>query len=978
MAIQSNPIRVIALVPGTRNLRREVEKLAGYMPTVVTSLSSDRVVAMKAALQPLEDKYIDFSVVDWRTAVTTELSVRRYDARPPSSGLIESTIEEVLRELSPESPFNRVATFPGVHKALVRVLDEFRAWRIDLEDLRTENPSSPLERKLNDLAEISKQTTLTLARVHREFLSYTMQECMSGDNSVPLQQWIVHVGNEIEPLAMQWLQWLAECGGKVTVICDAHPVNDDLFSGSHEWVKLASQSGALFELTDPVGDTTELAKSLFVTNAKHVSNENPKILIRRCPDLLTEAEYAVRDVLRLLEEGVPANKIAILTKNNEQYGPLLEAAALRFGLSLRNPRRVPLLTNPFARLFVQVLESLLEPTPHAFMNLVPTLFPVEEAETEVKEKDEEETSYDAPEEIEEEEFNWESVTLSYTQSEQTNPGVLELLAWREKALNEQATLAGWDELLLELFTQSWCADSVAADCVYSARDRHAHSGLRRALSVAASLDLTKRTSPLDFQQFMRRAKRLWSREEITLPTPEDGVLVCSSSEMIPECDHLLIVGVVEGMFPKRRREEPILADSERAEIDARLKELGTYFPLRNSQMEIRRERDEFYAAVASAHKSLVLSYPEAMGERENLPAHYIHLIEDLVPDVEHQTIKRTSWAPEDSKLNPDKKLLEALKKGKVGCTSFEVQTETTRNIIASGLSRMHIDHLNRAYTCRFQYLVSDRLRIQATRTQTPFATLQYLPSKVDLSDVLDREQATELLENAIEEFIQSRGLAPHQATLLRVTGKRRMAEWVEREFTSREIWPSTARMELEFGSEILHGKAGRTGITVIGKLPNVHKKGDYIIVEMTSTDDPIEDMDAEGALKFKSNNRMRIASVLGLFKKEIPKFGVEVDYPGGRRLIIYPEADYRPGSIHGNNFNVAKLTSLDRKSILEWLAEEFKDIVAKLNEGNVVPDLNRCQDSCFYCLYGELCRRSAEFGETDSFFQLRVMDGGLA
>src|SRR5690606_10267336 len=112
--------------------------------------------------------------------------------------------------------------------------------------------------------------------------------------------------------------------------------------------------------------------------------------------------------------------------------------------------------------------------------------------------------------------------------------------------------------------------------------------------------------------------------------------------------------------------------------------------------------------------------------------HYIHLIEDLVPDVEHQTIKRTSWAPEDSKLNPDKKLLEALKKGKVGCTSFEVQTETTRNIIASGLSRMHIDHLNRAYTCRFQYLVSDRLRIQATRTQTPFATLQYLPSKVDL------------------------------------------------------------------------------------------------------------------------------------------------------------------------------------------------------------------------------------------------------
>ena len=64
----------------------------------------------------------------------------------------------------------------------------------------------------------------------------------------------------------------------------------------------------------------------------------------------------------------------------------------------------------------------------------------------------------------------------------------------------------------------------------------------------------------------------------------------------------MLQGMLEGVFPRRRSEDPILTDLERAEISLYLETR----PLPDSHREARRERDQFYRLVRDGFEEYCL------------------------------------------------------------------------------------------------------------------------------------------------------------------------------------------------------------------------------------------------------------------------------------------------------------------------------------------------------------------------------------
>jgi len=718
-----------------------------------------------------------------------------------------------------------------------------------------------------------------------------------------------------------------------------------------------------WQIVDDASQPNQLLGNLFaVPNAptRQHSNTPISVAIESAADPLAEAEWAVRGVLSDLESGLAPNQVAIYSRDPETYVPLVEAAALRFGLPLSSSRRLPLLGNSFARLMLDVLDFCAGDDVRAIGKVLRSSY------LGLSEEEREPIYESAKEAFRTGDQQWaEFATFAKTKDIKW---LLELLEWRKESLRDAARLTVWIDRIRDLGQQPWHESAIEKTSSTASRDGYAQSALQRTLAQYATIEQARGGRRYTLPQFARFCRRIWEEAQVSTPSTLGAVSMVSSTQELGPVAALYVLGMLEGVFPRRRSEDPILTDSERALISQRL---GLKHALANSHTKAFAEREEFYRLCGAATSKLLLSYPETDDDRDNVPAFYLTEVERAMDGVVlKNNHRRSQLTPADPSIEADKSLAFALEAEREKPLPNVLNTPDAVSAVSQAAKQaLSISDLSDILECPFHYLAARNLDLHPNRRRSRWHHLYRLPSVTGLATHPSREEAQRALEAQLESeagrlFPEA---APHDLALIRSGGKRLISEWLDREFSSRELWPREAIIDQPaFDRGDLKSKLkGDDGFVFLkGSFPALSTREGYRILHLFKASEPWDDnltREEDPWFRLKPKSAFEIGLLLLSLGGATGNVGIEIDSSSGfRNLFVTPRPDrVFPGNLQ-NGFRV---TVIDRDRSKDIFANVGKDVRKALNRISSAQVEPIAGEHCRTCEYGELCRRSHEFGE---------------
>lgn len=213
----------------------------------------------------------------------------------------------------------------------------------------------------------------------------------------------------------------------------------------------------------------------------------------------------------------------------------------------------------------------------------------------------------------------------------------ETVAPRLVALEAGRSLEAWCAWAVETLDDgSWgIAEQLAAPCgdeQVQHRELRALERIRALLSAwqDAARDFGGPANLLDASQFVDRLSLILAQDLITMPGSDAGVLVAEAlAAGWRAFDHVFVVGLSIGSFPRRPAEALLLHADEREALRA----VG--LPLDPTDAWRDRERELFRVICAAPRVSLTLSWPSLDADgRETARSAYVDLVADGVePEV---------------------------------------------------------------------------------------------------------------------------------------------------------------------------------------------------------------------------------------------------------------------------------------------------------------------------------------------------------
>lgn len=940
-------IRILSVVPGAGSLEAVLAEFASRGGGVATSLLDARLRGVARAAEP------HGSIEVFPLSTLVGRAVARCGgptgAIAPRS-LVEAAVAEACRHLSPDSPMASVAAFPGLHRRVGRVLGELRAWRMDAAEMRAcaERADPALATRLLCLSEIESEVDRLLAELGRSLPSMELEHHFHLQPE-PDTKWdpvLVLAGSEFTPLHAATLRWLLECGSPLTVCVDRHATGAGLFEGA---VLLADALGAVAE---PFGPESGVARALFTDDV--ATESSMRVAIESCSDPLAESEWAVRRCLAHLAAGVPAASLALVVRDLESYAPLLHASALRLGVPLRLHRRVPLKANAFARF---VLDALAFCASRDVRALAPLL----------------DSSYLALDREQRQRLEglvrdaaaggrrqWEILSEGVAASDSVHRWLQRLVVWRAEHSADRAGVVVWAGRLRDLF-----ADLAAADdepgVPTSERDQWAQSAFQRALSHAASIDQARGNAPLGLGEFAAFCRSLCDVADAPLPPNGEGVEVVASAEELGTVRCVQVLGMLEGVFPRRRSEDPVLFDAHRAELSALRPGLP---PLPDSRTAARAERDAFYRACTCASHDLVFSYPETEEDRDNVPAFYLSEVARAAGEVSRLPRARLDWVPKGAEggSEADRRLAQALEAPRERPGVRRLRTdEAIERVRAPQAGPFSPRDLRDALECPFRGVARGRLALRGPSEDAWWSGLRRLAAKARLAASSDEGSARSALLAALDAEIETvrPEASEFDVSMMRIGGPRLVEEIVTREFRARSLWrreEGSVTLDARFGDGPLRqGFPIDGGFLLAGGVDAVSRIGPYVVAHVSRGKMP-EVPDQEGGNRNLDLLEIQIV-MLALWGSG--PVAVEVDTPAdGRSLFVLPRAD---GAMPSDQ--VARLRIVDlgeSRPVLDATREAVREALDTLRSGVVEPVPG---EACLGCAYGELCRRSREFSD---------------
>lgn len=954
-------LKVYTAVPGSTGFGPIIKLFCREGEGVVTAFSDSALPICRRFVS--EDDAVDVEPFGKVVAKYLELCGEQV-APIAQAGHMEAAIARACRDLPDGSPFQLTSRFPGFHKAAARTLKELREWGVDREEMEdlAAKIGGGLGAKLNSLAKIDETSESILNNLGCQVHPSQIQACFNAtpERDGSFERLLVLVGSEESPMRLRWLQWAVDNGTDVTVILEKHAADAPIFAGA---IRAAQTLGIPPESR---GTGSRLLTNLF---ADHTSDapDMEWIEISSAADPLAEAEWAIRGCLEVENP----ERAGIYVRNLETYAPLIEAAAKRFGVPVRISRRAPLLTNSFARLTLTALEFCASSDVRSLGPILKSSYLGLTGEKQAR------LSTGLRESHSMRALQWEALSTWALNHESEYPWLKVLLEWRHRASNV-FPLTDWLVLLRDLIDPKdrlpWGTRVMGSDTKMQHRDRRASNQLERLLANYVSVDRVTDNHSMNLSEVAALCKRLWSQADVSIPSEDYGVTVVADPQALPEVDSLFVLGMLEGVFPRRRSEEPILTDFDREEISL-LRPGQPRLPSSHDRAEA--ERDEFYRVCAAARSKIVFSYPVADDQRDNIPAFYLTEIERAMSGApEGRSVRKTDYprnllAPkeEDCLSASDMKLRGALEGPRELAATVELVTETAKAAVRpeDGYP-FGPNELRDALQCPFQYVMRHRLRLRVHRPGARWQSLRKLPQAAGLLGQESEKQAESALIMALDAELDSlySEVPEWEMQLLRAGGRRLIRDWMKREFRSRDTWPKepgSVRGNVSFGQAGLRDQMPG-GVQLKGTVAGVSRHQNYSVVHLngSSARDP--------------KNLTEVEKLYyGLHYLAVHENGregaLEIESMRGKReLLVLSRAG---GPVNGHvqdGLSVVDLATSDdpaqsRKEFYEEVKKALRRAMERIYRSSVEAIKG---DHCDWCDFGELCRRSRAFGEEDSPF----------
>lgn len=949
-------LRVVAAPPGGAGLAAGLKSCVRE-GSVVTALSDTRLRLASRLLCDIEGtvEFVPLGDLIGRVLRMAGAQTQKLATRSQWEAIVTLACES----LDGDTPLERCSTLPGMPRLLAERLGDLADHGIDSSRLRQVARTSPvpLQSKLETLATLADLAQDSAEPAHRERVTDRVMACLDErlDDCGPLKHVVVVMGSDRKPVVDDWLEWLSHQGVEVHLVFDVLPGRTDLFLDSQRTM-------ARFKVKKPIviGEAAWY-EALFSTN---VAEGGPKVFVTTMGDVLSECEWIVRDILRQVSDGVPQERIGVFVRDREGTAPLLAAMAQQHRLPLSMTRTVSLLSCGLANAVARVLESLVSSDVRRLAVLAssPYFQAGHQVAVEVLDAVRQASRHGTG--------AWGWLQEWNEKRAEPLPWLGPLLDWRREALGATHSLSRWLESFRKLIGSLSLGDVSSGDPSVDERDLRAQTVLQRVLADHAFIYDQAGRPPLGLVDFVRLARRLWEEETVTFGGDGPGVVVAHEADAIDDVDVLFVLGMLEGSIPKRRREDAILRDDERAAINA---QLGT--TLSDSRLDSKRERDDFVRICASARRELRFSYALTADDRDNVPASYLEEVRRAlggrVVDTDHGRQELLCPDGQDDSA-ADQRLREALSLDRRLPAQPKVRTDDIRLLLAQEWDEgTSVTHLAEALTCPFKAAFQRRLRVKLPMTATSLAPLLDLPRTSALATAPDPRSARSSLMSQLDQLVEDHApnLEQWETEMLRATGHRLIEEWVAREFRSREIWPRSGPFVPDPSIDahglrndpVVEGKR----IVLTERLAAVGEALGHTWIQEYRMGRPRID-DFESQIE-SDEDAFRWALLLMVASNRGPQpLAIEIDGAfGGRVLARVGPEEGGPRRDVAAGLSTVHL-STHRERVLRAARNRLKQAVAVIDRADALATPG---EHCSKCRLGELCRVSTQFGE-------RANDGG--
>jgi hypothetical protein len=417
---------------------------------------------------------------------------------------------------------------------------------------------------------------------------------------------------------------------------------------------------------------------------------------------------------------------------------------------------------------------------------------------------------------------------------------------------------------------------------------------------------------------------------------------------------LTAIGLVEGRFPKRRAEDPLLLDVDRRQLS-----------LPDSYRKAEEESREFHR-LTCATEELILTYPETFDEGQQVESSFLDDIGGIRSVV---TLEQRFPTPPEARCDADLLAAEAWYGVDPDLTVAATEREQISKAVENSridrieaqevASRLHVlprplvaRHLRALTRCAFQYLCGAKLGLRLHRSTAAWGRLAEVVRRTNLADC----PTVEILKQALRESLsvqieEMRGRTDEdELVVLSVAGPRALDEFAEREFAARELWgtiPARQNVSLQ--------EAGfRTAIptpageVVFDETIDVlyRREDDSMPLRFAYVSPATEDESFfEGvSLLFALNptaDKERLAAIDSL-------------ETGTRRAVARRKQSRESNLRSAAHKGLRASTSIDSaKSALDWIAARLKQQIHVATTGDFRP---RPGEHCDRCRFAPLCR----------------------
>ncbi len=948
------PIRLIGAAPAPSVAEGILKSFANGGIGTVTAFSDGLV----AGLTERAGAAATLDVVAFPKLVSTAADLTNSPSRLVASrSLAVAAVRAACRALGPASPFFRVAGFSGFHRAFLNTLATLHEHRIDAERLRSAvfGIADPdLRAKILAMADLDEDAHARLEALGRSTLTRQISRVIDEepDSDEVVGRLLVFGGGEFSPRKLDLLTWFARQGAEVTLVMDAPSGGDARLFAALD--RTAEELGVRPErLTSP----SRLLTGLFspATDAPEGLELSGGVRIESAGDELAECEWALRHIA-----AAPEIPTILLARNMETYAPLLEVAARRLGVPVNVHRTEPLLANGLARTFLGLLESLEAPHPRDLAEILECRY------------------FDLPRAVRERlkamvAGDWDDFPPRRPEEPEEGFDWLQALLDLRRVKAEGRTFRDWTEPVLALLaaeswslpeTQGATQDGAGGAKTPESRDGRALKQTRKIVFDRVALDGDDETVQ-SYPAFVADLRAMLADADVYVPAPQGATPVVSDPGEVLGDDRVIALGLLEGVFPRRQREDAVLSDEERAALSAALPDVPR---LPHSGDEAARERDRFYRLCALPRRELVLTYPRTAGDRDNVRAFYLDALERAHPVTKVDRPRKALVPdPAERRAAADRALGTLLDERPAARFDETIAGELARESARDAVASASMGELMRLRECPFRFVLRHKFRVFAPRAgDGGDEMLRGLATEARLLNQPDRDAARDALEDALERGLAERArvLSSWDRRSLRARGEKAVRELLDREFAAREMWrggegepvyADVAPTEATDGLKSACALAVELGADAVGE------RGGVPVLYYNDAGKPIATSDANAE---ESEARLEFRSMLlwGANGKCREPLIVEIDSVGGQRARLTFNLTDRGatptrGALIGKDMGriLGERAEGEKKPRWGVLFEDFRERLTAARAGEIA---TRPGAWCERCEYKDLCRNS--------------------